>query len=67
MMDDQTLTINQFCAAENISRTTLYRLWRENRGPRWLLIGSSRRISAEARARWRREREEEAETASKVA
>jgi excisionase family DNA binding protein len=66
-MDDQTLTINQFCEAENLSRTTLYKLWREGRGPRWFLIGSSRRISAEARARWRHEREAEAEAASEAA
>jgi excisionase family DNA binding protein len=66
-MNDQSLTINQFCEAENLSRTTLYKLWREGRGPRWFLIGTSRRISAEARQRWRREREAEAEAASKAA
>ena len=57
---DQSLTINQFCAVEKISRAQLYKEWRANRGPRFFLVGSFRRISAEARAEWRRQREAEA-------
>jgi hypothetical protein len=56
---DASFTINQFCAAEKISRAQLYKEWIANRGPRYFLIGKHRRISAEARAQWRRQREAE--------
>jgi len=35
-MHDETLTINQFCAPEKVSRSQLYRLWREGKGPRFI-------------------------------
>lgn len=59
-ISDQSLTIDGFCAAENISRSMLYKLWAQGRGPRWYCIGATRRISPEARVEWRREREREA-------
>lgn len=59
-MTDQSLTINQFCAAENISRAMLYKLWQQGQGPRFFYIGNQRRISHEARAEWRHEREADA-------
>ena len=58
---DPSYTVNEFCAAEKISRAQLYKEWRANRGPRFFLVGSFRRISAEARAEWRRRREAEAQ------
>jgi hypothetical protein len=45
--------IRRFCDANNISRTFLYRLWREGRGPRYFLAGTEKRISIEAAAEWR--------------
>jgi hypothetical protein len=61
---DASFTINQFCAAERISRTQLYKEWIAGRGPRFYLVGSHRRISHESRVEWRRRREAEVEQAS---
>jgi predicted DNA-binding transcriptional regulator AlpA len=60
MAEDFTLTVNQFCAVENISRAMLYRLWADGKGPRRFFIGNSPRISHEARTEWRRKLEAEA-------
>ena len=59
--DDPSYTIAEFCAAERMSRGKLYDLWNKGMGPRWFNIGSSRRISHEARIAWRRKLEAEAE------
>jgi hypothetical protein len=53
-VDDPSLTINEFCAAEKISRAKLYEEWSGGRGPRFYYVGSHRRISHEARIEWRR-------------
>jgi hypothetical protein len=53
-LTDQSYTINEFCKAERICRTTLYKLWAEGKGPRFFLVGTHRRIFAEARAAWHR-------------
>jgi len=53
-------TICEFCQVERISRSLLYRAWREGWGPRFHLIGTHRRISPEARREWRQDREAEA-------
>jgi hypothetical protein len=66
-MTDETLTISQFCAAEKLSRDTLYKLWRHGKGPRWFNIGAHRRISHEARQAWRRGLEAEAAVAEVAA
>jgi hypothetical protein len=34
-------TINDFCRAEHISRSLLYSLWRQGRGPRYFLAGGA--------------------------
>ncbi len=65
-MDDASLTINEFCAAEKMSRARLYIDWSAGRGPRYFLNGSRRRISAEARTEWRRGREAEAKAGDDV-
>ena len=56
-MAEESLTVNEFCACEKLSRTLLYRAWREGWGPRFHLVGSHRRISPESRREWRQERE----------
>lgn len=62
VMTDQSLTISEFCAAEKLSRSMLYKLWSEGKGPRFFNIGIHKRISSEARTEWRRQREAEAAT-----
>src|SRR5438105_839917 len=52
-------TIDEFCEAHRISRSKLYHLWNERRGPRMMRIGTKVLITAEAAADWRREREAE--------
>src|SRR5262249_37069462 len=54
---DASLTINEFCAVEKISRSQLYEDWQSGTGPDFFLVGSHRRISHEARERWRCQRE----------
>jgi hypothetical protein len=59
-VNDPTLTVDQFCSAENISRSKLYRAWAEGWGPKFYWVGASRRITHRARLEWQREREAEA-------
>ena len=55
-----SLTICEFCRAEKISRSMLYRAWSEGWGPRFYRVGVTRRITYRARLEWQREREAEA-------
>jgi hypothetical protein len=59
-------TINEFCEDNRISRTALYKLWAEGRGPRYFLNGTHRRITDEAGADWRRDMEAAATAAAGV-
>ena len=59
-IDDPSYTINEFCAAEKVSRAQLYEDWKNDRGPRFFYNGKSRRIPHEAHVEWRRQREAEA-------
>jgi predicted DNA-binding transcriptional regulator AlpA len=34
---DRSLTVDEFCEAERMSRTQLYKRWKEGRGPRYFL------------------------------
>jgi hypothetical protein len=54
---DASLTIDEFCRAEKISRSMLYRAWSEGWGPRFYRVGVTRRITYRARLEWQRERE----------
>jgi hypothetical protein len=54
---DVSLTINEFCQAEKISRSMLYRAWSEGWGPKFYRVGVTRRITYRARLEWQRERE----------
>src|SRR5690349_18833432 len=56
-VSDPSLTIDQFCCAENISRSMLYRAWAEGWGPKFYKVGVTRRITNRARLQWQRERE----------
>jgi hypothetical protein len=56
-VSDPSLTIAQFCLAERISRSMLYRAWAEGWGPEFYMIGAHRRITHRARLAWQRQRE----------
>jgi hypothetical protein len=53
----QSYTVDEFCAAERISRSMLYKLWKEGQGPRFYYVGNVRRITHEARLEWQRQME----------
>ena len=48
----QSRTINQWCADRHVSRSTLYVMWREGRGPKFYRAGRAIRISDEADREW---------------
>ena len=54
-MSNQSYTVDEFCAAERISRSMLYKLWKEDQGPRFYYVGNVRRIPHEARLEWQRQ------------
>jgi hypothetical protein len=54
---DASMTIREFCKAERISRSMLYRAWSEGWGPKFYRVGVTRRITSRARLEWQRERE----------
>ena len=54
----------EFCAAHRISRSQLYKLWRAGVGPRFMRLGKSVRISKEAAAQWRAERQDATDQAA---
>jgi hypothetical protein len=54
-------SIPAFCAAHSISRSLLYRLVKEGRGPRLTKISRRTLISAESAAEWRARMEQETE------
>lgn len=51
--------VAQFCAAHDISRVSLYKLWRDGRGPSHFKVGARTLISREAAERWRAAMESE--------
>jgi hypothetical protein len=57
MFTETSYTINEFCEAERISRSMLYKLWANDQGPRFYFVGTVRRISHEARLQWHRQLE----------
>ena len=54
---DESFTINEFCAAEKISRSFFYKLDSQGKAPRTFDVGNTRRISRDAYVAWRAERE----------
>jgi hypothetical protein len=56
-VNDPSLTVDQFCRAEIISRSMLYRAWAEGWGPKFYKVGVTRRITHRARLEWQHERE----------
>jgi hypothetical protein len=56
-LDPPVYDVPEFCHAHRISRSTLYALWHEGLGPKFFKAGVAIRISREAAATWRAERE----------
>ena len=52
-----SLTIAQFCKAHSIGRTTLWKMWREGKGPACFRVGRTVRIPVESARSWRAETE----------
>jgi hypothetical protein len=57
---DPSYTLEEFCAAERMSRSMLYKAWTEGWGPDFYWVGATRRITHRARLEWKRQREVEA-------
>jgi hypothetical protein len=58
---DPSFTVAEFCQLERISRSALYNLWKQGKGPRYYLAGTHRRITGQARRDFHREREADAQ------
>ena len=57
MSEFQSYTVDEFAASERMSRSMVYKLWKQGKGPRFYMVGTVRRISHQARVDWQRERE----------
>jgi hypothetical protein len=57
-------SIDEFCKAHGLSRSTYYNLKKLGLGPREMSVLTRKLISDEAAAEWRRERETNAQPAS---
>jgi hypothetical protein len=56
--DRNSYTVEEFCKAERMSRSMIYKLWKEGEGPRFYWVGTVRRISHQARIEWQQAREQ---------
>lgn len=61
---EPSYSVDEFCAAERISRVKLYEFWNSGKGPRFYMNGRCRRITHQARRDWQRAREAEVAVAS---
>jgi hypothetical protein len=64
-MSEPSRTIPEFCAMERVSRGTFYNWEKQGKAPRTYNVGPIRRITPDAHAEWRREREADGERAAK--
>jgi hypothetical protein len=60
----QALSISQFCARNNISRSFFYKLKKRGKAPRTMNVDGRRIISPDAERDWRLERERDAAEAA---
>lgn len=65
-VSDPSYTVDDFCAAERMSRSMLYRAWQEAWGPDFYWVGNTRRITHRARLKWQAEREAAAREAAEA-
>lgn len=59
--------VRHFCDAHSVSRSALYRLWKEGTGPRYFKVGNKIFISCEAASEWRAAMEDATADARKQA
>ena len=64
-MEQAVYTISEYCAAEKISRSTLYSEWKQGVGVEFFRRGTKILISHEARIRHRERLERDAREATK--
>ena len=55
-MSNQSYTVDEFCRAERMSRSMVYKLWKQGKGPKYW-VGNVRRITHQARIEWQRQME----------
>jgi hypothetical protein len=55
-IDDPSFGVNGFCAAEQISRSALYKMWKQGIGPDYYLVGTRKRIPHRARLEFHQKR-----------
>jgi hypothetical protein len=53
---EATYSVDEFCEAENVSRSRLYEFWQMGLGPDYYMNGNQRRITHDARRRWQQAR-----------
>ena len=53
-------SIDEFCRAHGISRSKIYQLWGQGRGPKVMKVDGKRLITIEAATAWRAELQTEA-------
>lgn len=58
-MQKNAMSITEFTEIFPISRATLYKLWKQNLGPRFFYIGRRRLISNQAASNWVKELEQD--------
>ena len=44
MSEFQSYTVDEFAASERMSRSMVYKLWKQGKGPRFYMVGTVRRI-----------------------
>ncbi len=59
-MSESSYSVDEFCKAERISRVSLYKLWKQGRGPAFMKVGTRTTISPQARREWHDRMEREA-------
>lgn len=59
-MTQQAYSIPEFLQVYRISRTKLYELWQQGKGPKSYTIGRKRLVSVDAAQSWQRQMEKEA-------
>jgi hypothetical protein len=52
--DDRSLTIDEFCQLNHMSRTFYFRLRKQGNGPEEMRFGAHVRITPESNERWRK-------------
>ncbi len=57
MANDPSYTVDEFVEVERLSRSMIYKLWSQGKGPRFYYVGNVRRISHQARLEWQRQME----------